>query len=67
MEGMFWAGLLLSSIPLTLGVMAGVYALRRLREPDAAPEVAEAPRSSTGGPGVAGRSPDGSTPARERT
>lgn len=33
-HGMFWAGVLLSSIPLSLGIAAGVYALRQLRKSD---------------------------------
>lgn len=36
-RGMFWAGLLLSSIPLTLGIAVGVYALRRLRDAGGSP------------------------------
>lgn len=32
MNGMFWGGVLLSSIPILLGVGIGVFVLRRLRE-----------------------------------
>ncbi len=31
MDGMFWGGVLLSSIPILLGVGIGVYVLRRYR------------------------------------
>lgn len=37
MHGMFWAGLLLSSIPLALGIAVGIYALRRWRESGGSP------------------------------
>ena len=33
-HGMCWAGVLLRSIPLSLGLAVGVYALRQLRKSD---------------------------------